>query len=100
MKKLFFILTLCVLCASAPAMANYPENEAEFLYGNKSNSNSNSNFRYDYTNQHIYMKGYDNSYIRDDGATVWKSPSGVVENSYGKSYMPVAGGSMYVPMDL
>lgn len=97
MKKFLFLVVICLI-ASAPALAVYPENEADFLYGRKDNST----IKHDYNNQHSYIKTSNNMYVREDGATIYKTPSGIIQNSNGKSYMPVGSGSskMYVPMDL
>lgn len=97
MKKFLFLVVMC-FSYSIPALAVYPENEADFLYKKEDAST----IRHDYTNQHSYIKTSNNMYIREDGATIYKTSSGIIENSYGKSYMPVGSGSskMYVPMDL
>ena len=97
MKKLLFTFIIC-FCCSVSAFADYPENEAEFLYNHKDNST----VKYDYQNKRDYIKTSNDMYIRNDGVTIYKNSAGFVETSAGKSYMPVGSGNkkMYVPMDL
>lgn len=96
MKKFLFLIICLSICSSA--FADYPENEAEFLYNHKDNSS----VRYNYLNEKNYIKTSNDTYIRNDGVTIYKNPAGFIETSTGKSYMPVGSGDkkMYVPMDL
>ena len=98
MKKFLYLIICLFICSSA--VAELPQNEAEFLYGN--GSKNNSSVRYDYINQRDYMKTSNDMYIRNDGVTIHKNQAGFVESSTGKSYMPIGSGKtqMYVPMDL
>ena len=98
MKKILFLIG--IILYSIPAFADLPQNEAEFLYCNSSKNNS--SVRYDYINQRSYVKTSNDMYIRDDGETIYKNQSGIIETSAGKSYMPVGSGNnkLYVPMDL
>ena len=92
MKKIVLLLLICIF-DSAFALADYPENEAEFLY----NHNDNSSMKTDYLNLHTYMKAPENMYYRDDGVIIYKEQTGFVKSTEGKTFIPI--GKMYIEED-
>lgn len=83
MKKILLISLILFFTLSAFA---YPDNEADFLYGQNHNNQS---VILNYGNGHTYTQGCNDTYYRDDGVQYRKDISGMVESDAGKRYMPI-----------